>query len=42
MFRLFDFVKRRGDEEIVDQKKLIEDSCKSKCVQSFSDYLVSL
>ncbi|KAI5654420.1 hypothetical protein M9H77_31607 [Catharanthus roseus] len=28
-----------ADDEVFDQKRIIEESCKSKCAQSFSDYL---
>ncbi|KAI3460486.1 hypothetical protein Pfo_017149 [Paulownia fortunei] len=28
----------RAEEEIVDQKRVLEDSCKSKCTKPYVDY----
>ncbi|KAI5597400.1 hypothetical protein BDE02_02G063600 [Populus trichocarpa] len=34
----FHLIKFRADEELVDQKKYLEDSCKPKCVKPLLEY----
>jgi hypothetical protein len=36
----FHLIKFRADEELVDQKKYLEDSCKPKCVKPLLEYEV--